>query len=103
MRAPDFNSADSIQIEPLDERALSKRRKRFRLEAASQLELIPAEWQRLLVRWVKRGGNEPVLHFWNAKTGAAMGTVDLPERPGRGVAGPVRERGQPKVSNGPQE
>ena len=29
------------------------------------------------------GGNEPVLHFWNAKSGAIQGIVDLPERPGR--------------------
>lgn len=52
-----MSTPDSIFVEPLDERALSKRRKRFRLEAASQLELIPAEWSKLLTRWVKRGGN----------------------------------------------
>ena len=56
MSTPDFNKIDSIQIEPLDERALTKRRKRYRLEAANRLELIHTDWRSLLSRWVKRGG-----------------------------------------------
>ena len=52
-----MNAPDSIQIEPLDERALCKRRRRFRTEPATELELIPAEWRKLLTCWVKRGGN----------------------------------------------
>ena len=48
---------DTIQIEALDERALCKRRRRFRIGPATELELIPAEWRELLARWVKRGGN----------------------------------------------
>ncbi|MDD5058087.1 MAG: hypothetical protein PHQ60_09455 [Sideroxydans sp.] len=52
-----MSAPDSIQIEALDERALSRRRRRFRAEAASELELIPNEWRELLARWVKRGGN----------------------------------------------
>ncbi|OGS96749.1 MAG: hypothetical protein A3H31_00285 [Gallionellales bacterium RIFCSPLOWO2_02_FULL_57_47] len=51
-----MSTPDSIQVEPLDERALTKRRKRFRLESASHLEPIPVEWRELLTRWVKRGG-----------------------------------------------
>ncbi len=57
-----MSGPDSIQIEPLDARALCKRRKRFRLESASglnsasHLELMPVEWRELLTRWVKRGG-----------------------------------------------
>lgn len=52
-----MNTPDSIQIEALDVRALCKRRKRFRTESASTLELIPTEWRELLTRWIKRGGN----------------------------------------------
>jgi hypothetical protein len=48
---------ESIQTEALDERALCKRRRRFRAETATELELMPAEWRELLARWVKRGGN----------------------------------------------
>src|SRR5512139_88599 len=48
---------DSIQVEALDERALCKRRRRFRTETATELEPISAEWRELLARWVKRGGN----------------------------------------------
>lgn len=51
-----MSATDSVQIEPLDERALCKKRRRYRAESASQLELIPAEWRELLTRWVKRGG-----------------------------------------------
>ncbi len=59
---------NSILIEALDERALSKRRRRFCQESAchsdssnktkalENLQLIPAEWRELLIRWVKRGG-----------------------------------------------
>lgn len=50
-----MNATDSVLIEPLDR--LCKRRRRFRPEAAAQLEVIPAEWRELLTRWVKRGGN----------------------------------------------
>ena len=56
MSAPDFNKNDSIRIEPLDERALTRRRKRYRLEASNRLELIHTDWRSLLSRWVKRGG-----------------------------------------------
>lgn len=52
-----MSAPDSIQIEALDERAVCKRRKRFRTDAAVTLELIPSDWRVLLARWVKRGGN----------------------------------------------
>ena len=52
-----MGNPDSIQVEPLDGRAVCKRRKRFRSETASTLELIPSDWQALLARWVKRGGH----------------------------------------------
>ncbi len=52
-----MSATDTVLIEPLDERALCKRRRRLRPEAALNLELIPAEWRELLTRWVKRGGN----------------------------------------------
>ncbi len=55
--ANNMSAADSIQIEALDERAMCKRRRRFRIEPATELELIPSEWRELLTRWVKRGGN----------------------------------------------
>src|SRR5574340_315323 len=64
---------DSIQIEPLDARALTKRRKRYRFEAASHLELIPAGWRELLTRWVKRGGRSR----WETLLKDA-GTANLP-------------------------
>jgi hypothetical protein len=51
-----MSKPDSIQIEPLDERALCKRRRRFRTKPATELELIPSEWRELLTRWVRRGG-----------------------------------------------
>lgn len=62
MSAPDQTSGSLIRIEPLDELALNRRRKRYLFEAdksfrtASQLELLPSEWRDLLARWVKRGG-----------------------------------------------
>jgi hypothetical protein len=52
-----MSAPETIQIEALDERALCKRRRRFRSDPATELELIPAEWRELLARWVKRGGN----------------------------------------------
>lgn len=52
-----MNATDVVLIEPLDGRALCKRRRRHRPDTATQLELIPLEWRELLVRWVKRGGN----------------------------------------------
>ena len=52
-----MSATDTVQIEPLDERALCKRRRRLRPEVAQHLELIPTEWRELLTRWVKRGGN----------------------------------------------
>lgn len=52
-----MNATDAVLIEPLDGRALCKRRRRHRAETATQLELIPLEWRELLIRWVKRGGN----------------------------------------------
>lgn len=52
-----MSAPDSIRIEPLDERAVCKRRKRFRIDTATELELLPSEWRELLARWVKRGGN----------------------------------------------
>lgn len=57
MSAPDSIRPDSIHVEPLDERAVCKRRKRFCIDAATKLELLPSEWSELLTRWVKRGGN----------------------------------------------
>lgn len=52
-----MNATDAVLIEPLDGRALCKRRRRHRADTATQLELIPLEWRELLIRWVKRGGN----------------------------------------------
>ncbi|MBK9160425.1 MAG: DUF2399 domain-containing protein [Nitrosomonadales bacterium] len=51
-----MSTLDSIRIELLDERALCKRRRRFRTKPASELELIPSDWRELLTRWVRRGG-----------------------------------------------
>ena len=48
---------DDIRIEPLDQRKVSQRRKRFCERQPEQLGQIPAEWRELLARWVRRGGN----------------------------------------------
>jgi hypothetical protein len=48
---------EEIRIEPLDQRKVSQRRKRYREHLPQQLGHIPAEWRELLTRWVRRGGN----------------------------------------------
>ena len=48
---------DGIRIEPLDQRKVSQRRKRYRDVLPQQLGHIPGEWRELLARWVRRGGN----------------------------------------------
>lgn len=48
---------DDIRIEPLDQRKVSQRRKRYCEHQPQQLGQIPAEWRELLARWVRRGGN----------------------------------------------
>ncbi|MBI3903389.1 MAG: hypothetical protein HY306_10720 [Nitrosomonadales bacterium] len=45
-----------LVIEPLDQRALSQRRRCHCEVTPSGLELLPAERKALLARWVKRGG-----------------------------------------------
>ncbi len=52
-----MNATDTLLTEPLDGRAVCKKRRRHRAETATQLALMPAEWRELLTRWVKRGGN----------------------------------------------
>lgn len=52
-----MSAPDPICIQPLDGRAVCKRRKRFCGDAATTLELVPSDWQTLLARWVRRGGN----------------------------------------------
>lgn len=53
----DNTGPDDIRIEPLDQRKVSQRRKRYREHLPQQLGLIPGEWRELLTRWVRRGGN----------------------------------------------
>lgn len=48
---------DDIRIEPLDQRKVSQRRKRYCEHVPQQLGQIPGEWRELLTRWVRRGGN----------------------------------------------
>jgi len=48
---------DDIRIEPLDQRKVSQRRKRYCEHQPQQLGQIPSEWRELLARWVRRGGN----------------------------------------------
>ena len=48
---------DDIRIEPLDQRKVCQRRKRYCEHLPQQLEQIPSEWRELLTRWVRRGGN----------------------------------------------
>lgn len=62
MPMPDEIGADGIrpggiQIEPLDQRKVSQRRKRYSAQLPQQLGQIPGEWRELLARWVRRGGN----------------------------------------------
>lgn len=54
---PDDIRPGGIHIEPLDQRKVSQRRKRFSDQLPQQLGQIPGEWRELLVRWVRRGGN----------------------------------------------
>lgn len=48
---------NDIRIEPLDQRKVSQRRRRYCEHLPQQLGLIPSEWRELLARWVRRGGN----------------------------------------------
>jgi len=48
---------DNIRIEPLDQRKVCQRRKRYCEHLPQQLGQIPGEWSELLTRWVRRGGN----------------------------------------------
>jgi len=48
---------DDIRVEPLDQRKVCQRRKRYREHLPQQLGQIPGEWRELLIRWVRRGGN----------------------------------------------
>lgn len=48
---------DNIRIEPLDQRKVCQRRKRYCEHLPQQLGQIPGEWRELLTRWVRRGGN----------------------------------------------
>lgn len=48
---------DDIRIEPLDQRKVCQRRKRYCEHLPQQLGQIPGEWRELLTRWVRRGGN----------------------------------------------
>lgn len=50
-------TSDDIRIEPLDQRKVSQRRKRYCEHLPQQLGQIPREWRELLTRWVRRGGN----------------------------------------------
>lgn len=50
-------TSDHIRIEPLDQRKVSKRRKRYCEHLPQQLRQIPDDWRELLDRWVRRGGN----------------------------------------------
>ena len=48
---------DNIRIEPLDQRKVCQRRRRYCEHLPQQLGQIPGEWSELLTRWVRRGGN----------------------------------------------
>lgn len=48
---------DDIRIEPLDQRKVCQKRKRYCEHLPQQLGQIPDEWRELLARWVRRGGN----------------------------------------------
>lgn len=54
---PDDIRPGGIHIEPLDQRKVSQRRKRYSEQLPQQLGQIPGEWRELLARWVRRGGN----------------------------------------------
>ena len=49
--------AEDWQIEPLDKRRVSQKRRRTMPGTPQTLDTLPAEWRELLVRWVQRGGN----------------------------------------------
>ena len=48
---------DDIHIEPLDQRKVCQRRKRYCKHLPQQLGQLPGGWRELLTRWVRRGGN----------------------------------------------
>lgn len=48
---------DELIVEPLDQRVVSQRRRRFSAHLPQQLGTIPQEWRDLLSKWVRRGGN----------------------------------------------
>lgn len=49
--------AEDWQIEPLDKRRVSQKRRRSLPGSPLPLDTLPAEWRELLICWVQRGGN----------------------------------------------
>jgi hypothetical protein len=49
--------AEAWNIEPLDKRAVSQKRRRMAEGTPKTLDTLPSEWRDLLARWVQRGGN----------------------------------------------
>jgi hypothetical protein len=47
---------DGLVVEPLDDRPMPKRRRRFRADIAAQPDTLPEDWRTLLIRWLRRGG-----------------------------------------------
>lgn len=67
---------DDIRIEPLDQRKVCQRRKRYREHLPQQLGKIPGEWRELLARWVRRGGNS---RWETLRNDAGVTSINLAE------------------------
>lgn len=67
---------DDIRIEPLDQRKVCQRRKRYCKHLPQQLGQIPCEWRELLTRWVRRGGNS---RWETLRNDAGVTSINLAE------------------------
>ena len=67
---------DDIRIEPLDQRKVCQRRKRYCEHLPQQLGQIPSGWRELLTRWVRRGGNS---RWETLRNDAGVTSINLAE------------------------
>lgn len=67
---------DDIRIEPLDQRKVCQRRRRYCEHLPQQLGQIPGEWRELLTRWVRRGGNS---RWETLRNDAGVTSINLAE------------------------
>lgn len=56
MHNPDDLIPDSLIVEALDDRPVTRRRRRFRKDSGARPDSLPQEWRDLLARWLARGG-----------------------------------------------